>query len=151
MKMSLLFFLLLTGLSAQAQVPASVAGTWKRTSTVLVDAQGKSTDVGAMMKKSMPCASDIRYTFRPDGTMEVAVPDACGPLKKQLEATDAGEACRLNGKTLTVTSKNPKFPTSTYELTTAGKTMTWVHRYADNPQVPNPTKAQSITITYERL
>ena len=59
-----------------------VVGNWKRTSMVLTDASGKKEDMIPVLTQSMPCTPDITYTFNPDGTMNVNVPETCGRIEK---------------------------------------------------------------------
>ena len=75
-----------------------VTGTWKRTKMTLVDASGKTTDMVAMMEKSMPCSKDISYTFMSDGHMKTNVPDACGAMKKTIESMNAEGQWKSSGQ-----------------------------------------------------
>ncbi|GAB4018006.1 lipocalin-like domain-containing protein [Spirosoma koreense] len=128
-----------------------VAGTWKRSAMTLVDASGKTTDMLPMLSKTMPCAKDITYTFSSDGQMKTNVPDACGSMKKTIESMNAVGRWSLSGNQLTVTTTMKQFPPAIYEVSFTGNTMSWVFNYENNPKTPNPTKAQRMTIVYQRI
>ncbi|GAB2577718.1 lipocalin family protein [Spirosoma areae] len=128
-----------------------VSGTWKRVSMTLVDASGKATDMNQMMARTIPCTKDITYTFTSDGQMKTTVPDACGAMKKRIEANNINGRWVQTGRRVTVTTTLKDIPPATYDLAVQGNTMTWVFLYADNPKTPNPTKTQRITIVYQRV
>ena len=146
--------LVLFGATVQAAFsPAAdgVTGTWKRSAMTILDGSGKTTDMMAMMARSMPCTKDITYTFTSNGKMDTSVPDACGAMKKAIESMNATGQWVMAGRKLTVSTTMKDFPPATYDVTFAGNTMTWVFSYADNPKTPNPTKAQRLTIVYQRV
>lgn len=129
----------------------TVTGTWKRTSMLLVDGDGKTTDMNKMMEKNMPCTKDITYTFSADGTLKTNVPDACGALKKTIESMNASGRWTMSGNKVLVTTTMKDIPQATYEVNLQGNTMTWIFNYAENPKMPNPTKAKRMTIIYQRV
>lgn len=151
----LLLFVLLIASAGTAFRPAPMAGTltgtWKRTAMSLVESSGKSSDMMALMNKSMPCTKDITYTFLGDGQMKTGVPESCGPMKKTIEDMNASGHWSMSGQKVTVTTTLKGIPPSVYNVTFDGNTMTWFFSFADNPQAPNPTKAKSITIVYQRI
>ena len=127
-----------------------ISGTWKRATMTMIDASGKTTDLMALMNRSLPCSKDITYTFTGDGNMTSTVPDACGAMKKTLESMNGAGHWTMSGQKLTVTTTMKDIPTSTYDVSFQGNSMTWVFNYADNPKVPNPTKAKQMTFVYQR-
>ena len=152
-----LIFALLIPLFGMAFRPAIrppfsvVAGTWKRTSMVLIDGSGKKTEMMEMMSRTMPCTKDITYTFTSDGQLKTNVPDACGAMKKTIEGMNVSGRWAQTGQKVTVTTTMRGIQPATYDLSFQGNTMTWVFIYADNPKTSNPTKAQRITIVYQRV
>ena len=155
MQRSLIFFIALSlvGMAFRPFAPTAfngVTGTWKRTAMTLIDASGKTSEPGYRMQKAMPCTKDITYTFSNDGRLKTNVPDACKALKKTIESMNAEARWVLRGSKLTVTTTLNDMPPATYDISFQGNTMTWVFTYADNPKTPNPTKAQRLTLVYER-
>ncbi|WP_080054960.1 lipocalin-like domain-containing protein [Spirosoma aerolatum] len=148
-----LFFTTLIALFSAAFRPAfdTITGTWKRTAMTLVESSGKSTDMNKMMETNMPCTKEMTYTFGNDGTMKTNVPDACGALKKTIESMNASGKWTMSGRKVVVTTTMKDIPPSTYDVAISGNTMTWTFNYADNPKMPNPTKAQRMTIVYQRI
>lgn len=154
MKNARILLLLLIGWqlsnTAFAQLPGSVAGTWKRTAMTSVDIDGTTSDDNASMLKAMPCAKNITYTFKTDGSIVTNVPDECGALKKTLESMNGDGKCTMTGNKLIVTSS--KIPTSTYQVEFKGNTMTWFFDYSTNPKTLNPGgKSKSMTIVYTKV
>ncbi|GAB3959323.1 hypothetical protein GCM10028805_55220 [Spirosoma harenae] len=153
----LLTFITLIAVSGTAFRPAhssyfdSLTGTWKRTAMTLTESTGKTTDMQQMMNQNMPCTKDMTYTFSADGSMKTNVPDACGALKKTIESMNASGHWNMSGKKVVVTTTMKDIPPATYEVNQQGNTMTWVFNYADNPKMPNPTKAKTMTIVYTRV
>lgn len=117
----------------------------------MIDARGKTTGMLQMMTKSMPCTKDITYTFSGDGRLKSNVPEACGSLKKTIESMNSEAKWSISGRKITLTTTAKGFPPATWAISFQGNTMTWVFIYADNPETPNPTKAQKITTVYERI
>lgn len=152
MKTSQAFFILLLALIGHHSFSQSLVGTWKRVSTVLVDKDNVATDLQKMMAKSIPCSVNITYTFEASGLQKTNIPEDCKKRLASMAAMYADSKYELNGSTLKVFStKKELFPDAVYKLSFQGNTMTWVHRYDDNPKVPNPTKAKTITIVYQKL
>ena len=129
----------------------NAVGTWKRTTMTLTEANGKTTDMMSQLTKAMPCTVDITYTFKADGTFQTVVPESCGPMKKTIEQMNKSGRWSATGDKLKVVMLDKSLPDANYELTVKGNTMTWSFKYADNPQMPNPTKAKGMAITYQRL
>lgn len=153
MTRTLILVLFIVLLTAALRWPDSddVSGTWKRTSMVLVDATGKTTDMMEMMSRTMPCTKDITYTFLSNGQMKTNVPDACGTIKKTIESMNASGRWVQNGRKLIVTTTLKNIPPANYDLNVQSNIMTWVFNYADNPEMTNPTKAKKMTIVYQRV
>lgn len=97
--------------TAFAQLTGGVAGTWKRTAMTSMDINGITSDDNASMLEAMPCARNITYTFKTDGSSVTNVPDECRALKKALESMNGDGKFTLRGNKLIVTSS--KVPTAT--------------------------------------
>jgi hypothetical protein len=128
-----------------------IVGTWKRTAMLLTEASGKTEDSTPELTRTMPCTAAITYTFLADGTMQVNVPESCGPMKKTIERMNKAGRWSATGRKLRIVVPDKSLPDSDYDLTVSGNTMTWDFTYAANPQMPNPTKAKRIVIKYTRL
>lgn len=118
---------------------------------LLVGSDGKTTDMIATLTRSMPCTKDITYTFMGDGQLKTTVPDACGKLRKTVEAMNVDSRWAVSGRKVTITTTMKGFPPATYDVNFRGTTMTWVFNFDDNPNTPNPTKAKRMTIVYQRM
>lgn len=129
----------------------SVVGTWKRTTMLLTEANGKTEDSTPELTKTMPCTAEITYTFLADGTMRVNVPESCGAMKKTIERMNKSGRWSATGNRLRIVVPDKSLPDSDYDLSLSGNTMTWDFDYAANPQMPNPTKAKRLVIKYSRL
>lgn len=152
MKIRALFFALVIVFIAHSGFSQSLVGTWKRVSTVLIDKDNIATDLQKMMAKSIPCSVNITYTFEASGLQKTNIPEDCKKRLASIAAMYADAKYELNGSMLKVfSSKKELFPDAVYKLSFQGNKMTWVHNYSDNPKDPNPTKAKTITIVYQKL
>ena len=152
MKIKALFFALLIVCLAQSSYSQSLVGTWKRVSTVLVGKDNVSNDLQKMMTKSIPCTVNITYTFETSGLQKTNIPEDCKKKLASMAAMYVDTKYELNGSNLKVFSSQKKlFPDAVYKLSFHGNKMTWVHHYSDHPKDPNPTKAKTITIVYQKL
>lgn len=148
--MNRLAILLLSLLLATDALAQSPVGTWKRTTMLLTEANGKTTDMAPELTKTMPCTKDITYSFVADGTMRVNVPESCGVMKLAIERVNKSGRWTISGGKITIVVLDKNLPDSDYDLTISGNTMTWSFNYANNPQMPNPTKAKRMVIKYVR-
>jgi len=150
MKRNLIYLLfplfLTTNLLAQ-----SVVGTWRRTTMLLTEANGKTEDMMPMMTKNMPCTAEITYSFMADGTMRTNVPAACGPIKKAVENANKAARWSVSGNKMRIVVPDKSLPDADHDLTMSGNTMAWTFDYGANPQMPNPTKAKRMVVKYQRL
>jgi hypothetical protein len=142
---------LLLALMATTVKGQSIVGVWKRTSVMVTDKDGKNSEVQTMLEKNMPCMAGIRYEFTAAGMQKTIVPEEC---KKSLSAMAAmfGDApYSVSGNKIFIKSPNKKMaPDATYVYQIKGNLMTWSFSYTDNPETPNPTKAKSMTIQYQK-
>ncbi|CAG4994001.1 hypothetical protein DYBT9275_01285 [Dyadobacter sp. CECT 9275] len=137
----------LTVPAAHAQ---NITGTWKMSSAVLEESNGKKSDTHQDQLKNMPCASTITYTFKPDGTLVTNAPD-CKNLKAIIESQNGKTTWKQNGNKVTITTTDTRFPAQVYSVSVTGNTMTWYFGYADNPKTANPTKAKSLVTVYKKI
>lgn len=130
---------------------ASPVGTWKRTGLIITGADGKTTDVQQALLSSTPCAASISYSFLANNTMQVSAPACDAVTRQMIEGADNGSQWSLNGNTLTVKPADKAIPAIHYTVSFTAATMTWVMVYDENGSIPNPAKAKTMTITYQRL
>lgn len=129
----------------------SIVGVWKRTSVVVIDKDGKSSDVQIMLEKGMPCMAGIRYEFTAAGLQKTIVPEACKKSLSTMAALFGDVPYSLSGNKIYIKSPNKKLaPDATYVYQIKSNVMTWSFSYTDNPETPNPTKAKSMTIQYQK-
>jgi hypothetical protein len=142
---------LLTGLVSQQADAQSIVGKWKRTGLVMVNAGGVKQDVDKMMRQAMPCMKNIVYTFMPNGTLITDATTCAATQRKMIESMNAKSRWSMSGNKITASVTDKSVPPSVHTVSFAGNTMTWQFNFADNPRMPNPTKAKSMTTVYQRL
>ncbi|CCG99215.1 hypothetical protein FAES_1205 [Fibrella aestuarina BUZ 2] len=129
----------------------SLVGTWKRTGTLINYQSGKTDDVQAMMTKSMPCTANITYEFTGNGLLKTKIPADCQQMMSAMAKLYADTRYSTSGNQITVVSPDPKLsPNSTYTYSVTGNTLIMTLTYADQPKMPNPTKAKTMVLTYQR-
>ena len=128
----------------------NITGTWKQTSVILEESNGRKSDTHTEQLKDLPCASTITYTYSPDGKVVTKAPD-CKNLREIIESQNGKTTWKQNGNKITVTSTDTRFPPQIYSVTVSGNTMTWFFSYADNAKTPNPTKAKSLVTVYKKI
>lgn len=149
MKTILLLVCLLGTLPAVSQ---SIVGTWKRTGTTITYQSGKTEDVQPMMVKSVPCTARVTYEFTSNGMLKTHVPADCKQLLGPMVKISADTRYAISGNKITVESPDPQLsPTMTQTYAVQGNTLTMTFTYADQPNVPNPNKAKSVVMTYQKL
>jgi hypothetical protein len=142
---------LLLALMATTVEGQSIVGVWKRTSVLVTDKDGKNSEVQTMLEKSMPCMAGIRYEFTTAGMQKTIVPEACKKSLSAMAAMFGDVPYSLSGNKVFIKSPNKKMaPDATYVYQIKGSVMTWSFSYLDNPETPNPTKAKSMTIQYQK-
>jgi Lipocalin-like domain len=142
---------LLAGLVSQQADAQTIVGKWKRTSLVMVNASGVKEDVDKMMRQAMPCMKDITYTFMPNGTLITDANTCPATQRKLIESMNAKSRWALTGNKITASVTDKSVPPSVHTVSFSGNSMTWTFNFADNPRMPNPTKAKSMTTVYQRL
>ncbi len=76
----------------------------------------------------------------------------CVPnMRGMIEKMNAKSRWSQAGNKVTASFTDNSVPPSVHTVTFVGNTMTWRFNYADNPKMPNPTKAKSMTIVYQRI
>jgi hypothetical protein len=157
MKRSIFIQLWLTGLLcalAGLSNAQTVAGSWKKTDEVLMKANGKASSTFKMMLRNMPCFGNIVYIFSNDGKMDEQAKGCSVELQKQIAGQLQSASWKMNGGKLLidVADKAALAKHAEYQVEFIGKDkMIWTFNYADNPGVPNVTRAKQIQTTYVRL
>jgi hypothetical protein len=92
-----------TGLRAQG-----LAGTWKRTSSILINADGSKQDMQAMLLKYQPCQAGVKHVFTATGDYYTVSPKGCGIGDEASRAT-----WKVSGNNLVMVPKRTSgFPSS---------------------------------------
>ncbi len=129
----------------------SLIGKWKRTSVIVVNKEGKSTEVQAAVEKNIPCSAGIRYEFTPGGMQKTIIPADCQKTMSAMANLFADTPYKLNGNKITIKTVDEKLvPDAMYTYQIKGDAMIWNFDYNQNSRTPNPTKAISMTITYKK-
>lgn len=132
------------GLSAQ-----NITGTWKRTAMVIEKSDGSKSDSHPRQLKVNPCVATITYSYTADGKLTTHAPD-CGTIKDAIESQNGKTTWRQNGSRISISSADVSLPAQVHVVSVEGDTMTWVLTYADNPKIPNPANAKTLTTVYKR-
>jgi len=131
----------------------SIVGSWKKTDEILTGANGKAKSMFQMIVKRMPCFADIVYTFLANGKMDEKT-SGCSPvLQKQVDAEVKNTHWKMAGDKviMDVSDKASPVINAEYRVEFFGPNeMTWTLIYAENPGVPNITKARQMKTTYKR-
>lgn len=131
----------------------SIVGSWKKTGERLTKKDGKTTSSFNMIVKAMPCFANIVYTFSAGGKIKEQSADCAPSMMKSIGKELENSNWKLNGDQLTLQAVGAASPVkiAKYKVTFAGSdTMIWTFIYADNPGVPNITKAKQMQTTYKR-
>lgn len=144
--MLLLFFFGAASCSAQSPI-----GSWKRISSIVVDANGTKSDLHKSMVSTIPCTATIVYRFLPDGKMQTITEGCPDVVKTAASAADAISRYKVSGNKMTVTTTNNELPPATSVLSFQGNTMTQTFHFSENPKTPNSTKAKSVIVVFQRV
>jgi len=131
----------------------SIVGSWKKTDEILTGANGKTKSTFQTIVKRMPCFADIIYTFSAGGKMAEKAGSCNMVLQKQVDAETKNTHWKMVGNKaiLDVSDKTSPVIHAEYIVEFAGPNeMTWTFIYAENPGVPNITKAKQMKTTYKR-
>jgi len=129
----------------------SLIGKWKRTSVIVVNKEGRSTELQAMVEKNLPCSAGIRYEFTSNGMQKTIIPADCQKTMSAMANLFADTPYKLSGNKITIKTVDEKLvPDAVYTYQIKGDAMTWNFDYNQNSSTPNPTKARSMTITYKK-
>lgn len=142
------FALLLSNATMAAQSPV---GTWKRLSSIVEDASGTKSDLQKQLYKAMPCSKDMTYSFLAGGKMKTTAKTCPESMQKVTSAGDVGGSWKTSGNRVIITTTTGALPPASYVVSYQANTMTWAFNYSENPKTPNPTKAKSLTIIYQRV
>lgn len=147
MKLIIAFvFLLLLAAPATGQ---RITGTWKRLSSTLEYQDGKKEDLQKAIIANFPCATDMKFLFKEDGTHYSQSSKGCEVIDAMSKAS-----WKQNGNTLTlVTEKEAKRQPAgtTYTLSFSGNTVTMTHVYTATENAVTKTKVKKLVIVYQRI
>ena len=107
-----------------------------------------------MLVKSMPCFAGIIYTFSADGKMSEQAKGCSVALQKQITGQLRGARWKMAGNKLIIDATDAASPVkhAEYKVEFIGNNeMKWTFTYAENPGVPNITRAKQMQTTYTRL
>ena len=144
--------MILSGVAAIANAQ-SIVGSWKKTDEVLTKENGRTSNSFNMLVKNMPCFANIVYIFSAGGKMDEQAKDCAPFLQKQVASQIKNSRWAMSGKKLImdVADKSSPVQHAEYEVEFIGQNeMIWTFVYADNPGVPNITKAKQMKTTYIR-
>lgn len=131
-----------------------IIGSWKKKDEVLTKENGKTKSTFEMLVKNMPCFANIVYTFYSGGKMDEQANGCAVPLQAQIKGTLKNSHWKVAGGKLTidVADKGALAKHAEYQIEFVGADkMVWTFNYAENPGVPNFTKAKQMRTTYARL
>ena len=148
----LLLIIAFLGTTACADGQA-VVGSWKKKDEILTKQNGKTVSTLAMMLKNMPCFANIVYSFSGDGKMSEQAKDCAVALQKQIAAQIQGARWKMAGNKLIINADaTSPVKHAEYHIEFVGSNeMRWTFIYAENPGVPNITRAKQMQTTYIRL
>jgi len=150
MRLSNLFVLMLCFAAASCSAE-SPAGSWKRINSIVVDSNGTKSDQQPSLVKAVPCAANIVYEFQSSGGMRTHADGCPDYIKKASKKSDAVGNWKLKGNKVIVGTTDNALPPAIYSVSYEGNKMTWAFSYAENPNTPNPFKAKSTIIVYQRV
>jgi len=132
----------------------SVVGSWKKKEDILTKENGKTVSTLKMLVKNMPCFANIIYTFTADGKMSEQAKDCTIALQKQIAGQLKASRWKMAGNKLIIDVADATSPVkhAEYQIEFIGSNeMRWTFNYAENPGVPNITRARQMQTTYTRL
>ncbi len=138
-------FLLITA-TASGQ---SIAGTWKRLSATIEYMDGRKEDLHKTMITGLPCAAEMQYVFKADGTHFSKSPKGCEAVDAMSKAT-----WKQTGNTLTLVTaiEAKRQPAGTnYTLSFSGNTVTMTHVYTATENAVTKTKTKKLVVVYQRI
>ena len=149
MKRKILFLSILSALMFQKGVSQSIIGTWKRTASVIINADGTQKDMQKMLNKALPCTAEVKYVFESDGKLYTQAPKNCLPSI----ATEV-VSWSMKGAEITLTSKASEAITgepTTYTLNFKDGFVDFTHIYTSDERIKWHVKAKKIVVTYKRI
>ena len=147
----LLFLLSAVCLNNSCFALESPVGSWKRISSITVDAAGKKSDMQSSMLKAMPCVATMVYIFSSDGKMQTKAEACPDPIKKVVKKPDAVSRWKQTGNQVKITSTDNSQPPQNFQVAYKGDKMTWTFIDADTVKAIKSSKANSTIIQYQRL
>ena len=132
----------------------TIAGSWIKTEEALTRQDGTTVQTFQKMTKVTPCLKTVVYTFSSDGKMSEDA-SHCKPEYQKIATTSlrgAGWSMAGDKVTLTIADKASLFSKMIFHVRKdGGNKMIWTFVYAENPGIPNMTKAKEMMTTYERV
>jgi hypothetical protein len=127
----------------------NITGTWKRISSTLEYQDGKKEDLHKAVLAGFPCARDMQFIFKADGTHYSQSSKGCETINAMSKAT-----WKQTGNTLTLVSvkETEANPGGTrYTLTFSGNTVTLTHIYTEAENKGVGIKVKKLVLVYQRI
>ena len=149
----LLLALAFVSIAAFADAQA-IVGSWRKTDETLTKENGKTVSTLKMLVKNIPCFASIVYRFSGDGKMSEQAKDCTITLQKQIASQLRSSHWKMVGNKVIIDAADATSPVkhAEYQIEFVGSNeMRWTFIYAENPCVPNITRAKQMQTTYSRL
>lgn len=142
--LSIFLFLFIAPVMAQ-----SITGSWKRLSATIEYMDGRKEDLHKTMITGLPCAAEMQYIFKTDGTHFSKSPKGCEAVDAMSKAT-----WKQTGNTLVLVTANEaklKVAGTTYTLSFSGNTVTMTHVYTAMENAVTKIKPKKLVVVYQRI
>lgn len=149
MKIKILILSIFASLMFQMGVSQSIIGTWKKTASIIINADGTEKDMQKMLTKALPCTAEVKYIFESNGKQYIQAPKNCLP-------TIATEVVNwsIKGDEITLISKATEVITgelTKYTLNFKDGFVDFTHIYTPDEKTKWHNKAKKVVITYKRV
>jgi len=149
MKRKVFFISIILFLFFQKGISQSIIGTWKRTASIVFNADGTQKDMQKLMTKALPCTEEVKYVFETNGKMYTQTPKNCLPS----QATEIVN-WSIKGDAISLTSEGIKTITgepTNYALSFKDGFVDFTHVYTADERTKFHVKAKKIVVTYKRI
>lgn len=149
MKSKILFLSFLSSLMFQKGVSQSIIGTWKRTSSVIFNADGSQKDMQKLLNKALPCTAEVKYVFESDGKLYTQAPKNCLPtlVTEVVNWSTKDDVIKLISKAGETITGEP----TTYILNFKDGFVDFTYIYTSDERTKWHIKAKKVVITYKRI
>lgn len=121
----------------------NIVGTWKRTSMILENTNGKMDDIQKSLLAEMPCIGEIKYVFESNGNHNMILSKGCEGIPNTIATW------KMSGDTFSIAQKlRNEVISTTYELSFSGNIMTMTHNYTAADKTPDMKR---IILKYQKL